>query len=369
MSIQHEIERINSNISSAYGALEEIGGDIPEKRNSDNLPSAIKSVSAVFYDELAKKQDKITGIPGQIVGIGDDGAAKATVYPSNDNLLINWYLADPINQRGQTEYTGTGYNIDCWHGKYTGSDGMVSVVNPGTKDGCVSLYRPAYNAHINQNIENPQQLAGKMITCSILYKNELGGKTHLMMNAKFGSNENLTTIKSASGVSVDYEVLSCSVVVPEGITELLVNIESTNAKKSFIRAAKLELGSEQTLAHKEDGAWALNDPPPNKALELLKCQKYLFKIVPNSYFWSLRTGSSIISYMVPVPTPMSKTPTLVGSSYQIYDAVNGKTFTDGFTIECANYGNFVKIIATKSSHGLTDTVFIPKETMFLDANL
>lgn len=42
-----------------------------------------------------------------------------------------------------------------------------------------------------------------------------------------------------------------------------------------IIAAKLELGPVQTLAHQDtDGNWVLNDPPPNKALELAKCQRY-----------------------------------------------------------------------------------------------
>ena len=43
----------------------------------------------------------------------------------------------------------------------------------------------------------------------------------------------------------------------------------------MILAAKLELGRNQTLAHQdEDGTWMLNDPPPDKALELAKCQRY-----------------------------------------------------------------------------------------------
>lgn len=45
------------------------------------------------------------------------------------------------------------------------------------------------------------------------------------------------------------------------------------AEKTFI-AAKFELSDHQTLAHKEGGNWILNDPPPNKALELAKCQRY-----------------------------------------------------------------------------------------------
>jgi hypothetical protein len=32
----------------------------------------------------------------------------------NPNLLDNWYFGNPVNQRGQTEYTAAGYTIDRW---------------------------------------------------------------------------------------------------------------------------------------------------------------------------------------------------------------------------------------------------------------
>ena len=52
-------------------------------------------------------------------------------------------------------------------------------------------------------------------------------------------------------------------------------IYNNTAVKKVIRAAKLELGSQQTLAHQDAaGNWVLNDPPPDKTLELLKCQWY-----------------------------------------------------------------------------------------------
>ena len=42
-----------------------------------------------------------------------------------------------------------------------------------------------------------------------------------------------------------------------------------------INAVKLEHGPVQTLARQDaSGNWVLNDPPPNKALELAKCQRY-----------------------------------------------------------------------------------------------
>lgn len=44
MSIQNEIDRINSNITSAYEAVREKGGTIPEQANSNNLPAAIAAI-------------------------------------------------------------------------------------------------------------------------------------------------------------------------------------------------------------------------------------------------------------------------------------------------------------------------------------
>lgn len=44
MSIQSEITRIENNIAKAYSAVEEMGADIPEEANSDNLPSAIRAI-------------------------------------------------------------------------------------------------------------------------------------------------------------------------------------------------------------------------------------------------------------------------------------------------------------------------------------
>ena len=60
-----------------------------------------------------------------------------------------------------------------------------------------------------------------------------------------------------------------------------------------IKAMKLELGPVQTLAHKEGDNWVLNDPPPNKALELAKCQKYQQElVVPNTTYSFIAVGNA-----------------------------------------------------------------------------
>ena len=75
MSIQSEINRINSNVQSALNAVADTGVSVPEGANSDNLPAAVSALAN-------EKQDKLTGAQGQIVGFGPDGKAVAQDKPT-----------------------------------------------------------------------------------------------------------------------------------------------------------------------------------------------------------------------------------------------------------------------------------------------
>ena len=75
MSIQSEIDRINSNVQSALNAVADTGVSVPEGANSDNLPVAVSALAN-------EKQDKLTGAQGQIVGFGPDGKAVAQDKPT-----------------------------------------------------------------------------------------------------------------------------------------------------------------------------------------------------------------------------------------------------------------------------------------------
>ena len=75
MSIQSEIDRINSNVQSALNAVADTGVSVPEGANSDNLPAAVSALAN-------EKQDKLTGAQGQIVGFGPDGKAVAQDKPT-----------------------------------------------------------------------------------------------------------------------------------------------------------------------------------------------------------------------------------------------------------------------------------------------
>lgn len=75
MSIQSEINRINSNVQSALNAVADTGVSVPENANSNDLPAAVLALAN-------EKQDKLTGVQGQVVGFGPDGKAVAQDKPT-----------------------------------------------------------------------------------------------------------------------------------------------------------------------------------------------------------------------------------------------------------------------------------------------
>ena len=81
MSIQSEIDRINSNVQAALSEVADTGVSVPEGANSDNLPAAVSALAN-------EKQDKLIGAPGQIVGFGPDGLAVAQYAPKPKSVSV-----------------------------------------------------------------------------------------------------------------------------------------------------------------------------------------------------------------------------------------------------------------------------------------
>ena len=94
---------------------------------------------------------------------------------------------------------------------------------------------------------------------------------------------------------------------------VLVN---TSESPLQIFAVKLELGPVQTLAHRDpDGKWILNDAPPNKVLELLKCQRYFLRLPGEGSSYTLighgkATSNSQLDLQFPIPTAMRVRPSV-----------------------------------------------------------
>lgn len=171
----------------------------------------------------------------------------------NQNLLDNWYFGNPVNQRGQTEHTGTqnGYFIDRWIlGSY---DQTVTITESGLH------WSSTAGIWCTQVLENFDELIGRTLTLSAIIDGILYSVTGVL-------NE-------SSGIGM------------QPVGNLFV--ELTHAEKGFrfvtytspipmvtILAVKLELGSQQTLAHQDaDGNWVLNEIP-DYGEQLARCQRY-----------------------------------------------------------------------------------------------
>ena len=227
-----------------------------------------------LLNDIPNKQPKLRGSAGQVVGFGADGAAVAVAGWSNPNLLINWYFADPVNQRGQTSYENTTYTIDRWLA--TGNGQTVSLTDEGLK----IAFKDNANEYCNisERFENYQQYAGKTFTASALIRNPDGNMVKLTVKPTPTGNGAGPWYSPDPPASDDWILITGTGVFSETPTGLSFMLYTFNPKQEttvFVKAIKLELGSQQTLAHQDAaGNWVLNDPPPDKTLEMLKCQRY-----------------------------------------------------------------------------------------------
>lgn len=218
----------------------------------------------------------INGILGDVVQLDhsaqdiDDTITK-TSQLTGRNLLDNWYFADPINQRGQTSYTGAVYGVDRWR-SLTGN--TISVEMSGLR--ITGSNDTSFSNMIQQNIpeELLNALDGKTVTASILVSENTGGGA---VAARLGAAAGNAVTTGLSTYTVTFNKSSHSY--------FSIQCATPKAANFVVQAVKLELGTQQTLARKAvDGTWTLIDPPPNKAEELAKCQRYFYrKKGPGSY--------------------------------------------------------------------------------------
>ena len=255
-------------------------------------------------------------------GIAISGSVIATkVQPCNRNLLDNWYFGAPVNQRGKTTYSGTGYGIDRW---------KAEAVTPNVttiKDGYIEL---SQNALISEILEEPYSLCGKQVTVSALTTTGLCSTT-----ATVPSKEELSAITTDETIGVSYFAVNgnstgyvCLQHSKEHTTKVMLRAYS--GYTVGVIAVKLEMGSQQTLAHQEDGAWVLNEIP-DYGEELTKCMRYL-QIISTPYDTSgngvaIGYANNTVDLWVPIPlaVPMriSPTPTIPTGGVSLFKV--GKT--------------------------------------------
>lgn len=212
---------------------------VPNTRTINKLP---------LSDDIILTSDSV----GAVDGATGQGSA---VRISNRNLLDNGDFRNPVNQRGQTSYTGNRYGIDRWKVSTNNSTAAVSV-----GDGCIDFTSDASGTYINFS--------------STVEKVQPGNYTLSFLVDDYTKAQQIYVQGGASASVFDSNLLTLPFSVAE-TSAIAVGIQKKAASSTLkIYAAKLELGSVSTLAHQENGVWVLNDPLPNYAEELAKCQRY-----------------------------------------------------------------------------------------------
>lgn len=207
----------------------------------------------------------------------------------NPNLLDNWYFGNPVNQRGQTEYTAAGYTIDRWKldvgGAVTLEDGCICLKKSGTYWG---EYFADFDQFIGMTLTGSALLSdGTLRTGSFVYNGSV--------------NQAQTFFSSELGFYI--QKLSNSQTQCE-INSLVDNVK--------IKAAKLELGDTQTLAHKENGVWVLNEIP-DFGEQLARCQRYYRRWTGadnNPLGVAVRRESKLLELVFSLDTAMRVAPSL-----------------------------------------------------------
>ena len=270
---------------------------------------------------------------------------------SNPNLLDNWYFADPINQRGQAEYGAAGYTIDRWALKAGVSIKLLA------RD--IEFSAPN-SGDWNQILDGGFDLIkGKTFTISYLTMGNVlvFGSGTVPSNAPSAT----TLYLSASGE------VRCALGYSTVHKHPFVSFAAGSKTSAKIVAVKLELGPVQTLAHQDkDGNWALNDPPPNKALELEKCQKYAIAMDGAEVRASRVTANAVRAFF-PTPHSLRANPAITKGAFQVKSLSSGNMMTNAkWTVMAFETG--ILITATLEGHGQSDcTIF--SNGVFLSSDL
>lgn len=213
---------------------------------------------------------------------------------SNRNLLDNWYFPTAVNQRGKDTYSAKGetaiYSIDRF---------LVGRANLSVNEDGISFAWDGVtenNGYLQQRVPFPN-LGGNTFTFSVLTADNHLISRVIEVGTKIGTNY---------GEFV-FEHHIMLVIGNSNNNYAWCAIYSDTTTPTTLKAAKLELGRNQTLAHREGNKWVLNDPPPNYALELLKCQRYQV-VYDFKYQWCTVMATGIISPSVAGSRPIITLP-------------------------------------------------------------
>ena len=336
---------------------------------------SVNSVNSQTGDVILSAED-VEAIPssekgtsGGVATLNTEGqVVQVPAMLCNPNLLDNWYMGNPINQRGQTSYTTESswkYTIDRWkiyNGTLNVQDGYIQFT-ANNMEGYKRIIQMSEGA----------LKAGQSYTLSMLAKatTAIGDIWMRPCTKAYGVIPGVSANVNISE-GTEYTIISKVFTPSEDVdgygVEILCGGASGDSADIDILAWKLETGPNQTPAYERNGVWELREYP-NPALELAKCQRYQLP-VRYDQVRAIFVSTNTAFFSVPTPVTMRAIPTIINNNMYIRNPAGGAT-VEGFTFTVSSLrSNGIGISATKIAHGLTDASLNGGDTSAIfDANL
>lgn len=347
--IDNLLSGLGFEIGGSYANLAAIQAAFP---NGDTHAYQAKDTMDIYvWNTETRAWESVGKLQGPVGPKGDKGDPGGPPGPqgergpgSNPNLLDNWYFVDPINQRGLNEYATFGYTIDRW--KFNRASDKLTLTQNWIRVEASEMYGGIWQQFDSAFGAKP----GTKFTFSVLFNSVPDGwyiDTHLVSKDSIVKNWNsIDTSQPLPLISIVIDVPNNYVPQPDDFFKLFIATNILNPQPCEIIAAKLELGTEQTLARQDsNGNWILNDPPPNYALELLKCQRYYLGFKRWEFWPVIDIQLNYVDFTIPTPVEMRAAPAIINlvsnwldSSWQLSTAVNGRSV--------------IRARAYKDNHGL-----------------
>lgn len=327
------VSSVNDKSPSDSGNVTLTAGDIQASGNAsvqEELDNAVKynTPQPLTPEQQAQARDNINAPAPYEAGdnISITGRIITTkAFPCNPKLTDNWYWGNPVNQRGQTSYTQLGYTIDRWM-----QEGHSFYINKSANyGGSLHLVMGSEPQTFMQKIETmPQQ----QMTASLLLGGASASGYFLVQSWPDAADSHIVPIQS--------EMTTMTFTPAQSGMYRIAVFNNGEPVDIFVRAVGLELGTQQTLAHKEYGEWVQNEIP-KFGDQLAECQRYC--VAFNKYDSFLPVENN--DFVVELPVPMRATPTIVNPQ----NIVNANVTNP--TVAWYNIGSNQLRLRSTASHG------------------
>lgn len=269
-----------------------------------------------------------------------DGAVKKA---APRNLLDNSNFLHPINQRGKIIYTGAVYGIDRWTGTSRtqielGTDGIVlSNTSPAAGWAYWQQIIPVEKIDPARDSEKYYTIVAK-----------INGTVYV--NSGTGA-----------GFSADFGKLRVSFLYSEDIGAHAVRLRILQDDANVYEIEWIDL---------YEGEYTAETYPEHKPSgdELCTCLQYCRKINAGFMFRADIVSANTLQFIIPIGIAMRVVPSIESGDLSIVSLAG--VAVDGFSITISMAGNgFVRFLAAKTAHGLSDAALRVESDVILSADL